>query len=71
MISPPAPHAPYTAAQRHSQTFEDVKALRTPNFNIPSGLLGKNELHFLFCGAENFNKGSFINPVTLLKVYER
>lgn len=41
MISPPAPHAPFTAAQRHSQTFEGVKALRTPNFNVPSGLLGK------------------------------
>ncbi len=42
MIAPPAPHAPYTAAKRHSNTFENIKALRTPNFNIPSGELGKS-----------------------------
>lgn len=41
MIAPPAPHAPYTSAPRHNETFENVKALRTPNFNMPSGPLGE------------------------------
>ncbi|KAJ6636519.1 N-acetylglucosamine-6-sulfatase [Pseudolycoriella hygida] len=44
MISPPAPHSPFTPAQRHSDAFEDVKALRTPNFNTPSGMLDKHWL---------------------------
>lgn len=44
MIAPPAPHAPYTAAERHLHTFENVKALRTPNFNVPSGELGKEKI---------------------------
>ncbi|KAM7347730.1 N-acetylglucosamine-6-sulfatase-like isoform 1-T1 [Cochliomyia hominivorax] len=34
MIAPPAPHAPYTPAERHENTFDGLKALRTPNFNI-------------------------------------
>lgn len=39
MIAPPAPHAPYTPAERHLNTFKQVKALRTPNFNkIDKGL---------------------------------
>uniref|UniRef100_A0A0K8VY72 N-acetylglucosamine-6-sulfatase n=1 Tax=Bactrocera latifrons TaxID=174628 RepID=A0A0K8VY72_BACLA len=33
MIAPPAPHAPYTPAERHRGAFANVKALRTPNFN--------------------------------------
>ncbi|XP_017476394.1 PREDICTED: N-acetylglucosamine-6-sulfatase-like [Rhagoletis zephyria] len=33
MITPPAPHAPYTPAERHRGAFAHVKALRTPNFN--------------------------------------
>ena len=41
MITPPAPHAPYTPADRHNDTFIGTKALRTPNFNQLSGVLGK------------------------------
>lgn len=44
MIAPPAPHAPYTPAPRHNQTFEGVKALRTLNFNTISGPLDKHWL---------------------------
>lgn len=36
MIAPPAPHAPFTAADRHKNTFKYVKALRTPSFNKPN-----------------------------------
>lgn len=42
MIAPPAPHAPYTPAKRHENAFENVKAPRTPNFNIASGELSKH-----------------------------
>lgn len=34
MIAPPAPHAPYTPAERHRNAFKGLNALRTPNFNI-------------------------------------
>lgn len=44
MISPPAPHAPYTPAKRHENSFDKVKALRTPNFNTVSGELDKHWL---------------------------
>ncbi|XP_037025437.1 N-acetylglucosamine-6-sulfatase-like [Bradysia coprophila] len=44
MIAPPAPHMPCEAAERHSHSFENIKALRTPNFNIPSGVLDKHWL---------------------------
>lgn len=44
MISPPAPHAPFTPAPRHESAFPTVNALRTPNFNIPSGPLDKHWL---------------------------
>lgn len=33
MIAPPAPHAPFTPAERHTNAFLDVKAIRTPSFN--------------------------------------
>lgn len=33
MLAPPAPHAPFTPAVRHKDTYEDLKAKRTPNFN--------------------------------------
>ncbi|XP_076230933.1 N-acetylglucosamine-6-sulfatase [Calliopsis andreniformis] len=33
VLAPPAPHAPFTPALRHSDIYEDVKAKRTPNFN--------------------------------------
>ncbi|XP_054728439.1 N-acetylglucosamine-6-sulfatase-like [Anastrepha obliqua] len=33
MVAPPAPHAPYTPAERHRGAFANLKALRTPNFN--------------------------------------
>lgn len=40
MVAPPAPHAPYTAATRHEDTFADVNAPRTKNYNLPCGPLG-------------------------------
>lgn len=44
MISTPAPHSPFVAAKRHEQAFEDVIALRTPSFNLPSRPLDKHWL---------------------------
>lgn len=44
MIAPPAPHAPYTAAERHQDTFPDVTAPRTKNYNLPCGPLEKHWL---------------------------
>ncbi|XP_052861776.1 N-acetylglucosamine-6-sulfatase-like [Anopheles cruzii] len=44
MVAPSAPHAPFTPANRHKNLFPDVKAVRTPNFNIPSGPLDKHWL---------------------------
>lgn len=35
-VAPYAPHAPYTPAPRHAGLFADVKAPRTPNFNVPA-----------------------------------
>lgn len=43
-IAPPAPHSPYTAAERHEKEFPDIRAERTPNFNWPSGDLDKHWL---------------------------
>lgn len=33
MLSPPAPHQPFTPATRHKRAFPDLKAPRTPAFN--------------------------------------
>lgn len=44
MVAPPAPHAPYTAATRHEDTFADVNAPRTKNYNLPCGPLEKHWL---------------------------
>lgn len=44
MISPPAPHAPFTPAKRHENSFDKIKALRTPNFNMVSDELDKHWL---------------------------
>ncbi|XP_055536141.1 N-acetylglucosamine-6-sulfatase-like isoform X2 [Wyeomyia smithii] len=44
MVSPPAPHEPFTAAYRHQDMFPNVKAVRTKNFNIPFGPLEKHWL---------------------------
>uniref|UniRef100_A0A182JMF2 Sulfatase N-terminal domain-containing protein n=1 Tax=Anopheles atroparvus TaxID=41427 RepID=A0A182JMF2_ANOAO len=44
MVAPPAPHGPYTAADRHKDLFPDIRAIRTPNFNLPSGPLEKHWL---------------------------
>lgn len=35
MVAPPAAHAPFTPAPRHAGAFAQVKALRTPSFNVP------------------------------------
>ncbi|GBP42996.1 N-acetylglucosamine-6-sulfatase [Eumeta japonica] len=34
VVSPPAPHAPFTPAPRHIGNYANVMAKRTPNFNI-------------------------------------
>lgn len=44
MISPPAPHAPFLPAKRHENSFDKIKALRTPNFNTVSDELDKHWL---------------------------
>lgn len=44
MISTPAPHAPFTPAKRHENAFENIKAPRTPNFNVASDMLNKHWL---------------------------
>jgi N-acetylglucosamine-6-sulfatase len=51
MIAPPAPHAPFEAAARHAQAFENVTAPRTENFNIPSGPLDKHWLLTMLPGT--------------------
>lgn len=43
-LAPPAPHSPFTAAQRHATSFPDTRAQRTPNFNVPSAELDKHWL---------------------------
>ncbi|XP_070155513.1 N-acetylglucosamine-6-sulfatase isoform X1 [Polyergus mexicanus] len=35
VLAPPAPHAPFTPADRHNDKYNSTKAKRTPNFNIP------------------------------------
>jgi len=44
MITPPAPHAPYTPSNRHRNIFKGVQALRTPNFNMESSTFGKRNI---------------------------
>lgn len=44
MVSPPAPHAPFIPADRHSDAFRHIHLVQTPNLNLASGELGK----FLF-----------------------
>lgn len=46
MVAPPAPHAPFTAADRHQQLFPDVEALKTKNFNLPCGPLGTSSTNY-------------------------
>lgn len=36
IVAPPAPHAPFTPADKYSTKFSEVKAPRTPNFNKQS-----------------------------------
>ncbi|KAL9913205.1 N-acetylglucosamine-6-sulfatase-like isoform 1-T1 [Glossina fuscipes fuscipes] len=33
MLAPPAPHQPFTPAERHQGHFDGITALKTPNFN--------------------------------------
>ncbi|XP_050459479.1 N-acetylglucosamine-6-sulfatase-like isoform X1 [Cataglyphis hispanica] len=35
VLAPPAPHAPFTPADRHNDKYNGTKAKRTPNFNVP------------------------------------
>lgn len=44
VISPPAPHAPFTAAKRHENKFQNISAPRTPSFNLASKELEKHWL---------------------------
>lgn len=44
MVATPSAHAPFTPAKRHEATYENVKAVRTPNFNIESNELDKHWL---------------------------
>lgn len=44
MVATPAAHSPFTPAKRHEGTFDNVKAVRTPNFNIESDELDKHWL---------------------------
>lgn len=39
VLAPPAPHAPFTPAQRHINKYKNVKAKRTPNFNIQTQMV--------------------------------
>ncbi|XP_012250956.1 N-acetylglucosamine-6-sulfatase-like isoform X2 [Athalia rosae] len=43
VLAPPAPHAPYTPAPRHTDAFKGINATRTPNFNTPQ----QRDKHFL------------------------
>ncbi|XP_075158665.1 N-acetylglucosamine-6-sulfatase-like [Haematobia irritans] len=42
MVAPPAPHQPFTPAERHKGVFAGTKAKRTPSYNKPD--LGKHWL---------------------------
>lgn len=44
IVAPPAAHSPYTPAKRHEGFFENITALRTPNFNLESDELDKHWL---------------------------
>lgn len=44
IVAPPAAHEPFTPAKRHAGFFDNVTALRTPNFNVASGQLDKHWL---------------------------
>ncbi|XP_055374785.1 N-acetylglucosamine-6-sulfatase-like [Condylostylus longicornis] len=44
MLTPPAPHEPFTPADRHNGSYTGTKALRTPNFNQVYGPLEKHWL---------------------------
>lgn len=60
MVAPPAPHAPFTPADRHRNAFKEVRAIRTPNFNF----VDKNK-HWLISTTEKIpNK-----TLTLMDTY--
>ncbi|XP_062560664.1 N-acetylglucosamine-6-sulfatase-like [Armigeres subalbatus] len=44
MVAPPAPHEPFTAAERHQNMFLNETAPRTMNYNLPCGPLEKHWL---------------------------
>lgn len=35
VLAPPAPHAPFTAVPEYKDHYKNVRAMRTPNFNVP------------------------------------
>lgn len=47
VLSPPAPHAPFTPASRHNDVYKKTKAKRTPNFNTPTQNVG-NEYGYIY-----------------------
>lgn len=44
IVAPPAAHSPFIPAKRHELIFDNVTALRTPNFNVASNELDKHWL---------------------------
>lgn len=56
MLSPPAPHSPWTAAPQHQNKFVDVKAPRDGSFDKP----GKDK-HWLLRQASNPMSNSSVN----------
>lgn len=56
MLSPPAPHSPWTAAPRYQKEFVDIKAPRDGSFNKP----GKDK-HWLLRQASNPMSDSSLN----------
>uniref|UniRef100_A0A182PNF8 Sulfatase N-terminal domain-containing protein n=1 Tax=Anopheles epiroticus TaxID=199890 RepID=A0A182PNF8_9DIPT len=53
MVAPPAPHAPFTPADRHKDLFPEVKAIKTPNFNVSSSTLGSTYQQLIRVPAQN------------------
>jgi hypothetical protein len=50
VLAPPAPHAPFTPAPEYKDHYKNVKAMRTPNFNIPVFQVS----YFCYCRYWNF-----------------